>query len=69
MTDSEMIVSKFKEEIERYRKELHQGKEVHPEEAIRSLLSEVQAMDSVRNAYKEGAELLIADMKKLGKGK
>ncbi|APJ11099.1 hypothetical protein [Bacillus safensis] len=69
MTESEMIISKFKEKIERYRKEMHEGKEMHPEETVRSLLTEVEAMDSVKNAIKEGAELIIADMKKLGKGK
>ncbi|MBS4747454.1 MULTISPECIES: hypothetical protein [Bacillus] len=69
MTENEIIVSKFKKSVEDYRKKLASGREAHPEKFIQYLASEIQTLNNLKNAYQDGMNLIIADMKKLGTGK
>lgn len=69
MTESEIIVTNFKKNIENYRKALAEGKIVDPKIYIEFLAKEIEAMNSMRDTYQDGMNLIIADMKKLGTGK
>ncbi|MEY8695897.1 hypothetical protein AB9M90_15170 [Bacillus safensis] len=69
MTESEIIVTNFKKNIENYRKALAEGKIVDPKIYIEFLAKEIEAMNSMRDTYQDGMNLIIEDMKKLGIGK
>ncbi|WP_144626271.1 hypothetical protein [Bacillus altitudinis] len=69
MNRYEQMISEFKKSIEGYRKALAEGKIVDPKIHIEFLAKEIEAMNSLRDTYQEGMNLIIADMKKLGTGK
>lgn len=69
MTESEIIIANFKKSVEEFRIKLATGREAHPEKFIQYLASEIQTLNNLKNAYQDGMNLIIADMKKLGTGK
>ncbi|KIL12154.1 hypothetical protein B4127_1485 [Bacillus pumilus] len=69
MNKYELIISEFKKSIEEYRKALAEGKNVDPKKYIEFLAKEIEAMNSMRDTYQEGMNLIIEDMKKLGTGR
>ncbi|MBU8573674.1 hypothetical protein [Bacillus pumilus] len=69
MNRYEQMVSEFKKSIEDYRKALAEGKIVDPKIYIEFLAKEIEAMNSMRDTYQEGMNLIIEDTKKIGIGK
>ncbi|MGN7324884.1 hypothetical protein ACTHPT_14540 [Bacillus altitudinis] len=66
MNRYEHMISEFKKSIEDYRKSLAAGENVNPKKQIEHLAKEIEAMNSMRDTYQEGMNLIIEDMKKLG---
>ncbi|MEH6871483.1 hypothetical protein [Bacillus safensis] len=66
MNRYEHMISEFKKSIEDYRKALAAGENVNPKKQIEFLSKEIEAMNSMRDTYQEGMNLIIEDMKKLG---
>ncbi|MCM3365993.1 hypothetical protein HKK70_08885 [Bacillus safensis] len=69
MNKYEHMISEFKKSIEEYRKALAEGKNVDPKKYIEFLSKEIEAMNSMRDTYQEGMNLIIEDMKNLGTGR
>ncbi|MEK4049852.1 hypothetical protein [Bacillus sp. FSL K6-2839] len=69
MNQYEQMISEFKKSVEEYRKALAEGKNVDAKKYIEFLAKEIEAMNSMRDTYQEGMNLIIEDMKKLGTGR
>ncbi|MEK4705795.1 hypothetical protein [Bacillus sp. FSL H8-0512] len=69
MTESETIIANFKKSVEEFRIKLASGRETHPEKFVQHLETEIQALNTLKEAYQEGKNIINADLRKLGIGK